>query len=34
MRLIVTTPAGRTESDLTGEAEYAAALRERFGVIE
>jgi len=34
MRLIVTTPAGRTESDLNGEAEYAATLRERFGVIE
>ena len=34
MRLIVTTPAGRTESDLPGEAEYAAALRDRFGVIE
>ena len=34
MRLIVTTPAGRTESQLTGEAEYSATLRERFGVIE
>jgi N-hydroxyarylamine O-acetyltransferase len=34
MRLIVTTPAGRTESELTGDTEYAAALRERFGVIE
>jgi N-hydroxyarylamine O-acetyltransferase len=34
MRLIETTPAGRTERDLTGEAEYAATLRERFGVIE
>lgn len=34
MRLIVTTPAGRTESRLTGAAEYAATLRERFGVIE
>jgi N-hydroxyarylamine O-acetyltransferase len=34
MRLILTTPAGRTETDLAGEAEYAAALRERFGVIE
>jgi N-hydroxyarylamine O-acetyltransferase len=34
IRLIVTTPAGRTESDLPGEAEFAAALRERFGVIE
>ena len=34
VRLIVTTPAGRTESELAGEAEYAAALRERFGVIE
>jgi N-hydroxyarylamine O-acetyltransferase len=34
MRLIVATPAGRTESDLAGESAYAAALRERFGVIE
>jgi N-hydroxyarylamine O-acetyltransferase len=34
MRLIETSPAGRTETDLTGEAEYAAALRERFGVVE
>ena len=34
MRLIVTTFAGRTETDLPGEAEYAATLRERFGVIE
>jgi N-hydroxyarylamine O-acetyltransferase len=34
IRLIVTAPAGRTESDLTGEAAYAATLRERFGVIE
>jgi N-hydroxyarylamine O-acetyltransferase len=34
LRLIETTRAGRTESDLTGEAEYAAALRDRFGVIE
>ena len=34
VRLIVTTSAGRTESDLRGEAEYAATLRERFGVIE
>ncbi len=33
-RLIITTPDGRTETDLTSEAEYAAALRERFGVIE
>jgi N-hydroxyarylamine O-acetyltransferase len=33
-RFIETTPAGRTESDLTGAAEYAATLRERFGVIE
>jgi N-hydroxyarylamine O-acetyltransferase len=34
MRLILTTPAGRTESDLTSEGEYAATLRERFGVVE
>jgi len=34
MRLIETTPAGRNESEVTGEAAYAAALRERFGVIE
>jgi len=34
MRLLETTPAGRKESDLTGEAEYAATLRDRFGVIE
>jgi N-hydroxyarylamine O-acetyltransferase len=34
MRLILNTPAGRTESVLTGESEYAATLRERFGVIE
>ena len=34
MRLIVTTPAGRTETDLPSEAAYAAALRGRFGVIE
>jgi len=34
MRLIVTTPAGRTESLLTGEADYVSTLRERFGVIE
>lgn len=34
MRLIVTTPAGRMESELAGEAEYTAVLRERFGVIE
>lgn len=33
-RLIITTPDGRTETDLAGEAEYSAALRERFGVIE
>jgi N-hydroxyarylamine O-acetyltransferase len=33
-RLIETSPAGRTETEVTGEAEYAAALRERFGVIE
>lgn len=33
-RLILTTPAGRTETLLAGEAEYAAVLRERFGVIE
>jgi N-hydroxyarylamine O-acetyltransferase len=34
MRLIETTPAGRMESEIGGEAEYAAALRARFGVIE
>jgi len=34
MRLIVTTPAGRAESQLTGEADYVSTLRERFGVIE
>jgi N-hydroxyarylamine O-acetyltransferase len=34
MRLIETTPAGRTETELAGEAEYAATLRDRFGVIE
>jgi N-hydroxyarylamine O-acetyltransferase len=34
MRLIETTPAGRAERDLDGEAEYAATLRARFGVIE
>jgi N-hydroxyarylamine O-acetyltransferase len=34
MRLIETTPAGRVESDLTSEAEYAFTLRARFGVIE
>jgi N-hydroxyarylamine O-acetyltransferase len=34
MRLIVTTPRGRAEMGLAGEAEYAAALRDRFGVIE
>ena len=34
MRLIETTPAGRTESEFAGEAEYAAALRARFGVVE
>jgi N-hydroxyarylamine O-acetyltransferase len=34
MRLILTTPRGRTEMGLAGEAGYAAALRERFGVIE
>jgi N-hydroxyarylamine O-acetyltransferase len=34
MRLIETTPAGRAERDLSGKAEYAAILRERFGVIE
>jgi N-hydroxyarylamine O-acetyltransferase len=33
-RLIETTAAGRTESELSGEAEHAAALRARFGVIE
>jgi N-hydroxyarylamine O-acetyltransferase len=34
MRLIVSAPAGRTESELPGALEYTAALRERFGVIE
>jgi N-hydroxyarylamine O-acetyltransferase len=34
LRLVETTPAGRMERDLTGEAEYAATLRDRFGVIE
>jgi N-hydroxyarylamine O-acetyltransferase len=34
MRLIETTPAGRTENDLANESEYAATLRDRFGVIE
>lgn len=34
MRLIETTPAGRVETELAGEAEYAAALRARFGVVE
>lgn len=34
MRLIVTTSAGREERPLSGEAEYAATLRERFRVIE
>jgi N-hydroxyarylamine O-acetyltransferase len=33
-RLIEITHAGRTESDLSGEAEYAVTLRARFGVIE
>jgi N-hydroxyarylamine O-acetyltransferase len=33
-RLIISTPAGRTETDLTSPAEYAATLRQRFGVIE
>jgi len=34
MRLIETTADGRTETTLAGEAQYAATLRERFGVIE
>lgn len=33
-RLIVSEAAGRTECELTNEAEYAVTLRERFGVIE
>jgi N-hydroxyarylamine O-acetyltransferase len=33
-RLIETTADGRMESELGGEAEYAAVLRARFGVIE
>jgi N-hydroxyarylamine O-acetyltransferase len=34
LRLIETTPAGRMETVLAGQADYAAALRARFGVIE
>jgi N-hydroxyarylamine O-acetyltransferase len=34
MRLIVTTAAGRVETLLGGEAEYAAVLRDRFAVVE
>lgn len=34
MRLIETTAAGRMETELAGETDYAAALRARFGVIE
>ena len=34
MRLIVTTGTEKTERLLGGEAEYAATLREQFGVIE
>jgi N-hydroxyarylamine O-acetyltransferase len=34
LRLIVTTGAERTERWLAGEAEYAAVLRQTFGVIE
>jgi len=34
MRLIETTPAGKHERLLAGEEEYAAMLRERFGMIE
>ncbi len=34
MRLIITGHAGRDERLLSGEAEYAATLRERFRVIE
>jgi len=34
MRLIVTTGKQRTERWLSGEAEYAAVLRQTFGVIE
>lgn len=34
MRLIETTHAGRMETGIASEAEYAAALRARFGVIE
>lgn len=34
MRLIETTPAGRIESDLAGQTDYAATLRARFGVVE
>ena len=32
LRLITTTPAGRVERELAGEAERAAVLRETFGV--
>jgi N-hydroxyarylamine O-acetyltransferase len=32
MRLITTTPAGRTERELSGEDERRAVLREVFGV--
>lgn len=34
LRLIETSAAGKTERLLSGEAEYAATLRERFAVIE
>jgi N-hydroxyarylamine O-acetyltransferase len=34
MRLIFTTPAGRTETLLPGEADYTAALRNHFQVVE
>jgi N-hydroxyarylamine O-acetyltransferase len=34
MRLIVTTAAGRMETMFESAADYAAALRDRFGVVE
>jgi N-hydroxyarylamine O-acetyltransferase len=34
MRLIFTTPAGRTETLLAGEPEYTTALRDHFRVVE
>lgn len=34
MRRIETTAAGRIESEIPGQADYAATLRARFGVVE